>query len=41
VCSIRGDAEAEEIDGLVTMYDLVDGEYRIAGHRMISGLIGA
>jgi Uma2 family endonuclease len=37
---IRGDAEAQEIDGLVTMYDLVDGEYRISGHKMVSGLAG-
>lgn len=35
---IRGDIDDAEVDGLVTRYELVDGEYEVAGHRMVSQL---
>src|SRR5262249_33686084 len=35
---IRGDTQAEGIDGLVTMYELVDGEYRLSANRLVSQL---
>jgi Uma2 family endonuclease len=37
---IRGDAEAEEIDGMITMYELREGAYEVAGHRLVSRLVG-
>jgi hypothetical protein len=33
---IRGDINAEETDGVVTQYDLVDGEYEVAGQRLVT-----
>jgi Uma2 family endonuclease len=38
---VRGDAETEEIDGMVTMYELRDGGYEVVGHRLVSRLIAA
>lgn len=35
---VRGDAESGEIDGMVTMYELHDGAYQVAGHRLVSRL---
>jgi Uma2 family endonuclease len=35
---VRGDAETEEIDGMITMYELRDGAYEVAGHRLVSRL---
>jgi Uma2 family endonuclease len=35
---IRGDVNAEAVDGVVTQYDLVDGEYEVVGQRLISQL---
>lgn len=35
---IRGDMDAEEIDGFVTMYELADGEYQLTGNRLMSQL---
>lgn len=32
------DAGMDEVDGLVTMYELIDGEYQDTGHRMVSRL---
>lgn len=32
------DAGTDEVDGLVTMYELIDGEYQDTGHRMVSQL---
>jgi Uma2 family endonuclease len=36
---IRGDAQSDDIDGFVTMYELVDGEYKLVGNRMVSQLV--
>jgi Uma2 family endonuclease len=33
---IRGDAEADEVDGMITMYELRGGVYEVAGHRLVS-----
>lgn len=35
---IRGDVNAEDVDGVVTQYELVDGEYEVVGQRLISQL---
>jgi Uma2 family endonuclease len=35
---VRGDAEADEIDGMITMYELRDGAYEVVGHRLVSRL---
>lgn len=35
---VRGDAETEEIDGMVTMHELRDGAYEVTGHRLVSRL---
>jgi hypothetical protein len=35
---VRGDVEAEEIDGMITMYVLRDGIDEVAGHRLVSKL---
>lgn len=35
---IRGDTQADEIDGFVTMYELAGGEYRLTGNRLASQL---
>jgi Uma2 family endonuclease len=35
---VRGDAETETVDGMVTMYELRDGVYEVAGHRLVSRL---
>ncbi|WP_194814029.1 Uma2 family endonuclease [Nocardia sp. XZ_19_385] len=36
---IRGDAESDDIDGFATMYELVGGEYKLVGSRLVSQLI--
>jgi Uma2 family endonuclease len=36
---IRGDMNAEEVDGVVTQYELVDGEYEVRGQRLVSHLM--
>lgn len=33
---VRGDINAEEIDGVVTQYELVNGEYEVAGQRLVT-----
>jgi Uma2 family endonuclease len=35
---VRGDINAEDIDGVVTQYVLADGEYEVAGQRPVSQL---
>jgi hypothetical protein len=35
---VRGDAETDEIDGMITMYELRDGAYEVAGHWLASRL---
>lgn len=35
---VRGDPESNDIDGFVTMYELADGEYKLAGNRLVSRL---
>jgi Uma2 family endonuclease len=35
---VRGDTEADEIDGMVTMHELRDGVYEVSGHRLVSKL---
>jgi Uma2 family endonuclease len=35
---VRGNAETDEVDGLVTMYELSDGEYKLVGNRLVSQL---
>jgi Uma2 family endonuclease len=35
---VRGDAESDEIDGMITMYELRDGAYEVVGHRLVSRL---
>lgn len=35
---VRGDAETEAIDGMVTMYELRDGVHEVGGHRLVSRL---
>lgn len=35
---VRGDVDSDEIDGFVTMYELVDGEYKLQGNRLVSQL---
>jgi Uma2 family endonuclease len=35
---VRGDMNAEEVDGVVTQYVLADGEYEVAGQRLVSQL---
>lgn len=36
---VRGDAETETVDGMVTMYELRDGSYEVVGHRLVSRLV--
>jgi Uma2 family endonuclease len=38
---IRGDVNAEEVDGVVTQYELTDGEYEVVGQRLVSQLRSA
>ena len=38
---IRGDADSEDIEGFVSMYELADGDCRLAGQRLVSQLKGA
>lgn len=33
---VRGDINAEEIDGVVTQCELVNGEYEVAGQRLVT-----
>jgi Uma2 family endonuclease len=35
---VRGDADSDEIDGMITMYELKDGAYEVVGHRLVSRL---
>jgi Uma2 family endonuclease len=35
---VRGDMDAEEVDGVVTQYELVEGEYEVRGQKLISQL---
>jgi len=35
---IRGDADADEVDGMVAMHVLADGEYEVVGYRLVSNL---
>ncbi|MFZ2242518.1 MAG: Uma2 family endonuclease [Gordonia amarae] len=35
---IRGDADSDDIDGFITMYRLVDGDYQVVGNRLVSQL---
>ncbi len=35
---VRGDVDADEIDGMVTMYELREGTYEVAGNRLVSRL---
>jgi len=35
---VRGDAETETVDGMVTMYELRSGGYEVVGHRLVSRL---
>ncbi|WP_212828274.1 Uma2 family endonuclease [Catellatospora sp. TT07R-123] len=35
---VRGDADADQVDGMITMHVLRDGAYEVAGHRMVSRL---
>ncbi len=35
---VRGDPESAEIDGFVSMYELIDGEYKLVGSRLVSQL---
>ena len=35
---VRGDINAEDIDGVVTQYVLTDGDYEVAGQRLVSQL---
>jgi Uma2 family endonuclease len=35
---VRGDADSEEIDGMITMYELKDGAYEVVCHRLVSRL---
>jgi Uma2 family endonuclease len=35
---VRGDAESDEIDGMITMYELKDRVYEVVGHRLVSRL---
>lgn len=35
---VRGDMNAEEVDGVVTQYDLINGEYEVTGQRLVSQL---
>jgi Uma2 family endonuclease len=35
---IRRESAAEKKDGLITMYELSDGEYQLMGHRLVSQL---
>jgi Uma2 family endonuclease len=33
---VRGDTGADTVDGLITMYELGDGEYKLVGNRLVS-----
>jgi Uma2 family endonuclease len=33
---VRGDINAEEIDGVVTQYELVNGEHEVVGQRLVT-----
>jgi Uma2 family endonuclease len=35
---IRRDAQSDDIDGFITMYELADGEYKLTGSRLVSQL---
>ena len=35
---VRGDINAEDVDGVVTQYKLADGEYEVTGQRLVSQL---
>lgn len=37
---VRGDAETDEIDGMITRYELRDGGYEVSDHRLVSRLVG-
>lgn len=37
---VRGDADADDVDGMVTMHELRDGTYEVTGHRLVSRLDG-
>jgi len=33
---VRGDIDAEDIDGVVTQYELANGDYEVVGQRLVS-----
>lgn len=35
---VRGDINAQEVDGVVTQYELVNGEYEVVAQRLVSQL---
>jgi hypothetical protein len=35
---VRGDADADEVDGMITMHELRAGGYEVTGHRLVSRL---
>src|SRR5262249_30578141 len=35
---IRNESVGNNTDGLITMYELTDGEYQLIGHRLVSQL---
>jgi hypothetical protein len=35
---VRGDADADAIDGMITMHELRGGVYEVTGHRLVSHL---
>jgi Uma2 family endonuclease len=35
---VRGDADADEVDGMITMHELRAGGYEVSGHRLVSRL---
>lgn len=35
---VRGDTDADTVDGMVTMHELRGGEYEVVAHRMVSRL---
>jgi Putative restriction endonuclease len=37
---IRKESPEADKDGLITMYELADGSYKLAGHRLVSQLTG-
>lgn len=35
---VRGDADADDVDGMITMHELREGEYDVVAHRLVSRL---